>query len=93
MNLIDSGHLRSFFRTTLPNMDVGLWPIETKRSMRSSDMVLGCLSAVVALSGFPHLTAFQGHRDASGRPSHALHRKCGHSGTQIEDLLVLLTLC
>ena len=36
-------------------------------------MVLGSLSAVVALSGFPHLTAFQGHRDASGRPSPALH--------------------
>ena len=43
-------------------------------------MVLGSLSAVVALSGFPHLTAFQGHRDAPGRPSPALHSLTQNSG-------------
>ena len=37
-------------------------------------MVLGSLSAVVALSGFPHFLPFQSPRGASGRPSSALIR-------------------
>ena len=36
-------------------------------------MVLGSLSAVVALSAFGHFWAFRNPRDASGRPSPALH--------------------
>ena len=36
-------------------------------------MVLGSLSAVVALSGSPHFLPFQSPRGASGRPSPALH--------------------
>ena len=36
-------------------------------------MVLGSLSAVFALSGFVDLSGFASPRDASGRPSPALH--------------------
>ena len=36
-------------------------------------MVLGSLSVVFALSGYPHFLPFQSHRDASGKPSPALH--------------------
>ena len=37
-------------------------------------MVLGSLSAVVALSGYPHFPPFQSPRGASGKPSPALIR-------------------
>ena len=37
-------------------------------------MVLGSLSAVVALSGYPHFPPLQSPRGASGKPSPALHR-------------------